>query len=186
MEKEAEFVVDRLTNSIVAVVSGESFETDIVLAGAEEMKKVHKKDGWFFNWKSEYRERNRLLYKLVLAGDTKIQGLISLEPIYRQQYIEMHLIETAPHNHPDRKQFAGVAGNLVAFACKMSFEMGFDGFVAFTAKTNLVQHYIDSLGAQVIYRRNRMGIFTLAAKNLVNSYYKDFFNEGSNQIREIG
>jgi hypothetical protein len=153
-----------LTNSIVAADSGESFETDIILVGEGEMKKIHKKDGWFF----------------------KIQGLISLEPILHQQFIEMHLIESAPHNHPDHKQFTGVAGNLVAFACKMSFEMGFDGFVAFTAKTNLVQHYIDSLGAQVIYRRNRMGIFTPAAKNLVNSYYKSFFDDGSNQIRKIG
>jgi hypothetical protein len=123
------------------------------------------KDGWFFNWKKEFKERNRWVYKLVLAGDTKIQGLISLEPISHQQFIELHLIESAPHNHPKHKQFEGVGGNLVAFACKMSFELGFDGFVAFNAKTSLVQHYVDSLGAQVLNKYSRMGIFTPAAKN---------------------
>lgn len=42
-------------------------------------------------------------------------------------YVEMHLIETAPHNYGQSKQFLGVVGNLVAFACKVSFDLGFDG-----------------------------------------------------------
>ncbi|HVY76854.1 MAG TPA: hypothetical protein VG890_18630, partial [Puia sp.] len=101
-------------------------------------------------------------------------GLISIEPIPDQLYVEMHLIENAPHNHAGRKQFAGVAANMVAFACKTSFDLGFDGFVAFTAKTRLINHYVETLGAQVIYSSNRMGIFTSAARNLVNSYYKNY------------
>jgi hypothetical protein len=177
MEKEAEFIVDELTSSIKEIVTGKTFETDVIPVSKEVLKGLHKKNGWFFNWKIESRERNRLQYELVIKGDTRIQGLISLEPVLRQQFIELHLIESAPQNHPKNKRFSGVAGNLVAFACKMSFELGFDGFVAFTAKTKLVQHYIDSLGAQVIYRQNRMGIFTPAAKKIVSSYYKDFFHD---------
>ncbi|HEV2481548.1 MAG TPA: hypothetical protein VGS79_17880 [Puia sp.] len=182
MRTEARFVVDELTNSIREVSSGKIFETEVLRVSAAEIKKVHKKDGWFFNWKTEFRESARNLYKLVLAGNNTIQGLISLEPVPNQLFIEMHLIEAAPHNHPSQKKFAGVAGNLVAFACKMSFDLGFEGYVAFTAKTNLVSHYIDSLGAQVIYGQNRMGIFTEAAKNLVDSYYKDYFNDDPEQI----
>ena len=102
-------------------------------------------------------------------GDSVIQGLLSLEPA--ENYIEMHLIETAPHNFGPSKQYRGVAGNLVAFACKMSFDAGFDGFVAFTAKTRLVKHYKESLGAEEIYR-NRMAVSGKAAEKLVNSYYK--------------
>jgi|GEM_PF-3039372 len=41
----------------------------------------------------------------------------------------------------------------------------FDGNVAFTAKTSLVKHSIETLGARLIYGRERMGIFTDAAKN---------------------
>ncbi len=104
---------------------------------------------------------------MTLEGDNDIQGLISIEPVPDQHYIEMHLIESAPHNFGAAKQYAGVAGNLVAFCCKMSFEMGFDGFVAFTAKTDLVGHYTKTLGAQVIYGQNRMAIATESAKNLV-------------------
>lgn len=87
----------------------------------------------------------------------------------------MHLIETAPHNYGKSKLYLGVPGNMVAFACKMSFEFGFDGFVGFVAKTHLVQHYIDNFGAELVFK-NRMRIARESAKKLVNSYYKSFFD----------
>lgn len=177
MKKELHFTIDKITNCIEEVLNGTSFDTEVRQVSKEEIRNVHKKDGWFFNWKQEYKEAGRSIYKLTLEGDNDIQGLISIEPVPDQHYIEMHLIESAPHNFGAAKQYAGVAGNLVAFCCKMSFEMGFDGFVAFTAKTELVNHYRETLGAQVIYGQNRMAIATESAKNLVNSYYKDYFDE---------
>lgn len=180
--KEAEFLIDQLTNSIVEAATGESVETDVIPITGEEILNVHKKDGWFFNWKMEFKAKNRQLYKLVIAGDNLIQGLISLEPIGNQYFVEAHLIESAPHNHPKNKRYLGVAGNLVAFACRMSFDLGFDGFVAFTAKTGLIDHYAESLGAQLIYGYNRMGIFTPAAKKIVSSYYENYFNDRPQQI----
>ncbi len=174
MQKELEFYIDEITNSIQEIATGNTFETEMVLVKPEEIKSLNKKEGWLFNWNKEFKEPGRLLYKLVLQNDTTIQGLISIEPIPDQLYVEMHLIENAPHNHAGRKQFAGVAANMVAFACKTSFDLGFDGFVAFTAKTRLINHYVETLGAQVIYSSNRMGIFTSAARNLVNSYYKNY------------
>ncbi len=176
MPKPAQFIIDKITNTIEESATGKSFETNTIIVTAEEIKTVHKKDGWLFNWKKEFTEPGHKIYKLVLKSDAKIQGLISLEPMYDQLYIEMHLIENAPHNYAGKKQFAGVAGNMVAFACKMSFEFGFDGFVAFTAKTELIDHYMNSLGAELIFR-DRMTISTIPAKKLVNSYYKNFFNE---------
>lgn len=101
-----------------------------------------------------------------------VDAMISLEPL--GGFEEMHLIETAPHNFGRKKKYNGVPGNLVAFACKMSFEMGFGGFVAFMPKTSLVQHYIDTLGAEIIYR-NRVQISEKNAEKLVNSYFKDYF-----------
>jgi hypothetical protein len=109
---------------------------------------------------------------LIIAGDSEIQGLISVQAVDSERYIEMHLIESAPHNYGRNKQFLGVPANLVAFACKMSFELGYDGFAAFNAKTKLVEHYTKTLGAQLVMGNNRMVIFPLQAKILVNSYYK--------------
>jgi len=175
MQKKAGFIIDKITESIEEVTTGRSFETEIMLVSVDEVRKIHKKDGWLFNWKKEFAEPGRQLYKLVVPGDKTIQGLISLEPVTDQLYIEMHLIENAPHNLGENKKFAGIAANLVAFACKMSFDLGFEGFVAFTAKTELIDHYAKTLGAQSIYSPERMAIFTSAAKNLVNSYYKNYF-----------
>jgi len=89
------------------------------------------------------------------------------------RHIEMHLIESAPHNLGKSKKYAGVAANLVAYACKLSFESGFEGFVSFKPKTRLFEHYKRTLGAEPIFR-NRMQIATDSAKNLVNSYFKNY------------
>src|SRR6185312_14675396 len=111
-----------------------------------------------------FTETSRQLFKLVLRGDSKIQGLISLETM--DGYIEMHLIESAPSNIGKEKAFIGVAGNLVAFACKLSFELGFDGYLSFRPKTKLFDHYKETLGAERIFR-DRMQIATDSAKKLV-------------------
>lgn len=65
----------------------------------------------------------------------------------------------------------GVAGNLVAYARKLSFHHGFDGFIAFTAKTKLIEHYEKTLGAYR-FAGQRMIISTNSSKVLVEKYFK--------------
>jgi hypothetical protein len=165
--------IDKIINSIERVSTGEIFQTDVEPVEWEEVKLIHKKDEWNFNWKRECRLPERRLYKLVIKGRSEIQGLLSLEIKKNEQLIEMHLIENARRNQGKEKIYAGVAASLVAFACKLSFDAGFDGLVVFTAKTKLVSHYEKTLGAQLIYGRQRMGIFSEAAKKLVNSCYEN-------------
>ena len=54
-----------------------------------------------------------------------IQGLVSLE--IKPDHIYMHLLESAPFNIGKNKLYEGAAGNLVAYACKVSFQKGFEG-----------------------------------------------------------
>ena len=84
----------------------------------------------------------------------------------------MRLVETAPHNYGSNKVYEGVLGNLVAFACKVSFEHGYNGYVAFEAKSKLVNHYTLILKAKSI-SGTRMFIDTNAAVFLINTYFKD-------------
>jgi hypothetical protein len=77
-----------------------------------------------------------------------IQRLTSLT--IKTDHIYMNLIESAPFNLGRNKIYEGVGGNLVAFACKVSFQTGFDGFVSFTAKTKLIKHYEKTLGAYLL------------------------------------
>jgi hypothetical protein len=84
----------------------------------------------------------------------------------------MNLLESSPFNIGKHKIYEGVAGNLVAYACKISFQRGYEGFVSFTAKTNLIKHYEKTLSAYH-FKNQRMIIETKAAKNLVEKYFKN-------------
>jgi hypothetical protein len=166
-------IIDKLTRSIEDAASDNTFETDVVPLEKAELAYVLKKSGWRFSWHKEMERSDRIKCKLVIKGNHLIQGLISFQVM--DNFIEMHLIEYAPHNIGHQKRYLGVPGNLVAFVCKMSFDLGFKGYIAFTSKTELIQHYQKVLGAELIYR-NRMMIATMAAKKLVNSYYENYLN----------
>ena len=83
----------------------------------------------------------------------------------------MFLLESAPFNLGKNKLYEGVPGNLVAYACKVSFQRGADGFVSFESKTNLIDHYVKTLGAHH-FGGHLMVIDTIAAKRLVDKYFK--------------
>jgi hypothetical protein len=164
-----DFLVDKLTNSIENVVSGDSFSTDISIISNSDLKNVTKKNGWAFDWKDELMQPERDVYKLTIVNNQSIvQGLISLE--IKSDHVYMHLVESAPFNKGKTKIYAGVPGNLVAFACKLSFQRGHDGNVSFFSKTQLVQHYIDTLGA-LHFGGRVMIIDTNAALKLLNKYF---------------
>jgi hypothetical protein len=50
-EKGLDFVIDKLTNSIENVITGDSFPTDISLLSSEDLKLITKTKGWLFNWR---------------------------------------------------------------------------------------------------------------------------------------
>ena len=101
---------------------------------------------------------------------TIIQGLISFS--IREDNVFMHLVESAPFNIGRNKVYEGVAGNLVAFACKTSFRNNLLGFVSFFSKTRLIDHYIKSLGAYH-FGGHLMVITTEPAQILVDKYFKE-------------
>jgi len=164
-----DFEVDKLTNSIENVVTGDSFPTDITLISISDLKTVTIKNGWQFDWKLELKQPEKDVYKLTIVNNQSIvQGLISVE--IKSDHVYMHLVESAPFNKGKTKIYAGVPGNLVAFACKLSFQRGNEGNVSFFSKTQLVQHYIDTLGA-IHFGGRIMIIDTKAALKLINKYF---------------
>lgn len=174
MEKDKEigldFIIDKLSNSIENVVTGDSFATEISILTANDLKTATTKNGWLFNWKDEFKEPARDIYKLTIVNNpTIIQGLISLE--VKSDHVYMHLVESAPFNKGKTKMYSGVPGNLVAFACKLSFQRGHEGNVSFLSKTQLVDHYIKTLGA-FHFGGRVMIIETQAALKLINRYFQ--------------
>ena len=162
--------IDKLTNSIENIISGDSFQTDVSLIDKKDFKTIAKKTGWLFNWKNEYMQPDRDVYKLTIVGNPHIiQGLVSITE--REDHVYMHRIESAPFNLGKSKMYLGVPGNLIAFVCRLSFHRGFDGYVSFASKTQLIEHYETTLGAHNV-GGNLMVINTDSALKLIDKYFK--------------
>ncbi|MEX2593321.1 MAG: hypothetical protein WD426_11135 [Anditalea sp.] len=50
---EQGFIVDRLTDSVLNTISGDSFQTDVATLKKSDLRHVTKKKDWKFNWKSD-------------------------------------------------------------------------------------------------------------------------------------
>ncbi|MFA7493197.1 MAG: hypothetical protein WCZ43_06770 [Proteiniphilum sp.] len=168
-DTELDFEIDKLTASIENVISGEMFDTQV--SEVTEIKYL-KKNEWVFDWRKEVQDSSRIVFKLtIISNPDIIQGLISLTD--KGDHIFMNLIESAKFNKGKKKLYCGVAGNLVAFACKTSFERNYDGVVSFVAKVQLIEHYTQTLGAK-LFAGNRMFIDTKEAYILTTRYFKEF------------
>lgn len=164
------FIIDKLTDSILNTISGDSFQTEVQRLMKPDLNNVAKKHRWNFDWRKELQQNDREVYKLVIGSSPSvIQGLLSVS--VKADHVYMNLLESAPFNIGKNKLYEGVAGNLVAFACKLSFQRGCDGFVSFRAKTKLIEHYTQTLDA-VHFGGHLMVIDTEAAKTLVDKYFK--------------
>jgi len=167
--KEIDVQIDKLTNSIENSTTGEVFDTQIARLKRINKGQIRKTD-WKFNWHLELEDNSKEVFKLTTTNNPLIiQGLISIED--KTDHIFMHLVESSKFNIGKNKTYFGVPGNLVAYACRMSMERGYEGFIAFDAKTVLIQHYQETLFA-THFRGNRMFIDTDAATRLISSYFK--------------
>jgi hypothetical protein len=157
--------IDKLTNSLRDAKTSENLATEFRRATARDLAKTKL---WLFDWRREITHGE--VYKLFLKGFlNEIQGLISLQD--RSDHIWINLAEAAPHNLGKAKRYIGVGGNLFAIAVKISFEKGYEGFVAFEAKTELIAHYRKTLGAVQIGRSRRMIIESETALKLYKKYF---------------
>ena len=163
--KTFDIEINKLTRSIENVISGDSFKTEVLELILDDLKRI-KKPEWLFDWKYEAKQTDKTVYKLVIEENNRIiQGLISIQD--RGDHIFMALIESSKFNRGADKLYLGVPGNLIAFACKLSFDRGYAGYVSFESKTTLKEHYQKSLGAHVLFG-NVMAIDTNAAHKLIN------------------
>ena len=168
--RQLDFEIDKLTNSVENVRTGEVFETEITRLTTTNVSLLSD-SVWQFDWLLEMKSADREIHGLATIENPLIlQGLISISD--NLDHIFMHLLENSAFNKGNKKVYAGVAGNLVAFACQRAFDRGYDGAVAFVAKTNLIEHYITTLGAKR-FSGNRMFIEGLEAQKLVARYFSD-------------
>lgn len=168
-KKYLEIKIDKLTNSIINRISGDCFPTDVHHLSKLDLKNLTKKKGWLFNWNYEYNQKDRETFKLTIRDNPEIiQGIISISDLKDHFYI--NLIENAPFNRGKNKLYEGVPGNLFAYSCKNSLDKGYQGFVSFTAKTKLIEHYENTLGA-IHIGGHKMIIFPNESLKLIKKYF---------------
>lgn len=166
-KKEISIEIDKLTNSIVNVITREVFETEFQIAKRTDIK---KKD-WLFDWHNELKDKNKVICKMTTVENKNIiQGLISYQ--IDNNFIFINLVESAKFNRGKGKLYEGVGGNLFAYACKVSKDLGFGGFVSFISKTALIEYYHRILGASRTIGQ-RMVIIDDDAEILINKYFKN-------------
>lgn len=169
-KKGIDIEIDRLVNSIENNVTGEIFDTKVVLLNKSDNKSIRAAE-WLFDWEAELDLPDRNVYKLTTVNNPNIiHGLLSLED--KSDHLFIHLVESSNFNKGTNKMYIGVAGNLFAFACKLSFQKGYEGYVAFDSKSALIEHYEQKLGA-TYFKKQRMFIETVSAYKLVKKYYQN-------------
>ncbi len=171
--KSGKIEIDELTPCLRRLSDNKIVNTTVVDVSPT---KAEFKD-WEFDW--TLPQKNGYTVRAVKAdGDNRIQGMVAIKPDPQNYAINLDIVEAAPFNNPHNKKFtqkeyAGVGGHLFAEAVKESMLQGYDGYVYFKAKTNLIQHYENELGAVLINPQERiMAIDERSAKVLYDKYYK--------------
>ena len=171
---EIDIFIDSLTDCLVCNATGESYDTEYRLVRrtiSESDAEVLKLKGWKFDWSVPHRNGYEV-YELLLKQTDEVEGMIALKHIRSQYYTHVDIVEAAPFNIGKDGKFKGVGAHLFAIACKLSWEAGNEGYVQFTAKTDLIEHYQNTLGAKVINRQD-MYIDSYGAVALINKYFRE-------------
>lgn len=72
-----DFIIDKLTNSIELVATGESFDTVVTRLFWKDRIQILKE--WQFKWHLELKEEDREVYKLTTINNPRvIHGLLSI------------------------------------------------------------------------------------------------------------
>ncbi|MEM6963253.1 MAG: hypothetical protein AAF573_00720 [Bacteroidota bacterium] len=125
--------------------SQHEFEAEIIELNENEFELLRKSKRFEFNWS---KEKDNHVFKIVEANEenASILGLISLLNFPEEFRIHINLIESSNENKGKDKQIDRIAGCLLAFAARMSFDKGYLGFVSLTPKTKLISLYTNKYG----------------------------------------
>ena len=116
MEKQTKYhlgiEIDKLTNSILNIISGDSFPTDVHPINKADLKNTIMKNGWFFNWANEYKLKDRQVFKLTIRNNPEIvQGLLSISDYF--------VVDSTPLTTEDRKKISEIIAYYKATGRKM-------------------------------------------------------------------
>jgi len=128
---------------LLRVTTGEKVEATIEHLSVQEVQRLKGSKQFLFDWSTEAKNE---VYRISLVGEQDILGLISLVDVSEELRIHINLIESSKDNQGNTKQYDHIPGCLIAFACRIAFEKGYDGFVSLIPKTKLIDYYRNKFG----------------------------------------
>lgn len=170
---EINICIDSLTDCLLCTETGVTHNTEFrhvkkTISSQDALRL--KEHGWKFDWSIPHKKGYEV-YELLIKGSSDIQGMIAIKHIRSQYYTHIDIVEAAPHNVGKQGKYKGVGAHLFAIACKLSWDAGHEGYVQFTAKSDLISHYQNTLMAKPIDWHN-MYIDSYGALLLINKYFK--------------
>jgi hypothetical protein len=125
---------------IAEVETGKRISIVISKAENEDFKLLTKKR-FSFSWKA-FRNL-ATIYKLQIKGEEDILGVIGLIDWQAEKRMEIKLLASSMENIGKGKRYDGIAGCLIAFACRQAVTMyGAEACVSLVPKTELIGHYM--------------------------------------------
>jgi hypothetical protein len=126
-----------------------------------------KKHGWSFNW-AQRGSATSAKFALKVAG--LVEGLVEFDREPQNLCDRIFWLEIDPHNRGVGRRHEGIAGMLLAFVAQDSFFNGFDGFVVFESKTEIIKLYVEKYGAKQIGSSQELYFDTAASRKLIEMY----------------
>lgn len=148
-------------------LTGERLPAVISRLSTEEAALLDMSNRFDFEWR---RQLQFEVYGIRLEGSEEIIGLISLECQPKNLAIEIKLIANAKEHLGSKKRYDRIAGSLIAFACKKSFDFNFDGYVYLKPKTSIIRHYRQKYGFSDT--GNYLFSDTSNSKQIINEYHE--------------
>ena len=151
--------------NIIELQNGKIHPIEILPIEIQDFK-ILNSNRYFFNWKEEIKFE---IYKLCIEGKNDILGLMSLQRIPTEWRVHIRLLTVSSENKGQHKLYDKIAGNLIAFAAKISVsEYNALACISLRPKSTLFKHYIKK------YKMNITGQ-TLSLElpeilNLINTY----------------
>lgn len=133
-----------------------------------DIKDIKKSNDFTFDWNIEQVNQ---LYKLSLIESKEILGIISLIDYPNEFRIHINLLESSKKQRGKKKSILNIPGCLIAFACKMSFKNGYDGFVSLIPKTELIDYYLKTYG--FLHFGNQMAVFQENSELIILKFFGD-------------
>ncbi len=133
-----------VSGRIQNLITTEIFETEFSPVSLQDLKDATVNNGWAYNW-AEFADAFRIVKINTINNPKIVHGLVAFT--VDKDYIFMDFIENAPFNRGANKIYSSVAGNLIAFLCHLSQQLGFNGYVVFKSKPQLVDYYISQYDA---------------------------------------